>query len=367
MIPRRIKLGGFLCYKDEQEIGFEGSALWMLAGLNGSGKSTVFDAVTYALFGHHRGGATNAGELINKDSNALAVEFEFLVDGQPYQIRRTLRRDARGNPKGTQSVLRLDAASGRWVPVADASQADGLKAWVRDKIGLNYETFTSSVLLLQGKAEKLLDSKPSGRAEVLAGIVDLERFQKLHERADARRKALKSKLENLQGQSTGVPEVSDFELLAAENKIYDAEHARDTAVKEIDRLRNLEFSARRWVELRARLDGLKNRWEAAQTLIAESVAIEQAYTRLRELKDVIPHILVIQEKQLAVAESERNTGQLAALKDQSDARRAEIEQAADVARKKRAAHQKSLMQEEQRLKEVELQLRELAGQLGRVG
>src|SRR3712207_217129 len=75
MIPRRVRLGGFLCYKDEQEIAFDGSALWMLAGLNGSGKSTIFDAVTYALFGHHRGGATNAGELINKDSKALSVEF----------------------------------------------------------------------------------------------------------------------------------------------------------------------------------------------------------------------------------------------------------------------------------------------------
>ena len=44
-----------------------------------------------------------------------------------------------------------------------------------ENIGLNYDTFTSSVLLLQGKAEKLLDSKPEGRREVLASIVDLER------------------------------------------------------------------------------------------------------------------------------------------------------------------------------------------------
>src|SRR5262245_39833500 len=98
MIPRRIKLSGFLPYKDEQEIAFDGSSLWMLSGFNGSGKSTIFDAVTYALFGHHRGGATNAGELINKESKGLGVEFEFLAEGQPFQVRRTLRRDARGAP-----------------------------------------------------------------------------------------------------------------------------------------------------------------------------------------------------------------------------------------------------------------------------
>ena len=66
MIPQRIKLSGFLSYRDEQEIPFAGSAVWMLAGVNGSGKSSVFDAVTYAFFGHHRGGSQNAIELINK-------------------------------------------------------------------------------------------------------------------------------------------------------------------------------------------------------------------------------------------------------------------------------------------------------------
>src|SRR5262249_37793656 len=208
MIPRRVKLSGFLSYTDEQEVAFDGSSLWMLSGLNGSGKSSVFDAVTYALFGHHRGGSINAGELINKDSRALSVEFEFLVDGQPFQIRRPLRRDARGAPKGTQQVFRLDAASGKWAAVPDTNLSDGFKAWVRDKIGLDYVTFTSSVLLLQGRAEKLLDSTPKGRAEGLAGVVDLQRYQKLHEKGDTKRKPLQTKLEAGQGQNARRPEVA---------------------------------------------------------------------------------------------------------------------------------------------------------------
>src|SRR6188474_3348893 len=134
MIPLRVKLKGFLCYKDEQEVCFDGSSLWMLSGLNGSGKSTVFDAVTYALFGHHRGGASNAGELINKDSTDLHVEFDFLVDGHPFQVRRTLRRDAKGgSPKPTVSISRWDEAAKKWVPIPATTSADGFKAWVRDK------------------------------------------------------------------------------------------------------------------------------------------------------------------------------------------------------------------------------------------
>src|SRR3954449_3845643 len=105
MIPRRVCLRGFLCYREEQEIDFAGSTLWMLSGLNGSGKSAIFDAVTYALFGHHRGGATGAVELINKDSDTLAVEFEFLLDGHLCKAKRTLKRDTKGGARGTQQMF----------------------------------------------------------------------------------------------------------------------------------------------------------------------------------------------------------------------------------------------------------------------
>src|SRR5262249_51196207 len=120
MIPQRIKLKGFLCYKDEQEIAFDGSPLWMLSGLNGSGKSAVFDAMTFALFKQHRGGKTEFVELINKDSESLLVEFDFLLDGQAFRIKRTARRNSRGGAAAsTQQVFRRESGNGRgeWKPL----------------------------------------------------------------------------------------------------------------------------------------------------------------------------------------------------------------------------------------------------------
>src|SRR5437763_413246 len=104
MIPQRVKLKGFLCYKEEQEICFDGASLWLLAGGNGSGKSTVFDALTYALFGHHRGGSQDAHELINKDSDRALIEFDFSLDGHHYQVCRTLQRTKQSRGRGTQQV-----------------------------------------------------------------------------------------------------------------------------------------------------------------------------------------------------------------------------------------------------------------------
>src|SRR6516162_4309888 len=154
MIPKRIRLKGFLCYRDEQELGFDGATLWMLAGLNGSGKSAVFDALTFALFGQHRGGSAGAVDLITKGENGFAVDFEFILEGQTYQIHRTLRRRATGAASTQQISLWIN---GQWEPVPDTQQRKEFDKWIAQHVGLNYDTFTSSVLLLQGKAERLID------------------------------------------------------------------------------------------------------------------------------------------------------------------------------------------------------------------
>src|SRR5205807_929788 len=140
------------------------------------------------------------------------VEFDFTQDGEMYRARRTLQRDGKGGARGSQQVLRLQAGTngdaGKWAAVEDTNRKTEFDRWVREHIGLNFETFTSSVLLLQGKAEKLLDSTAKGRFEVLAGIVDLERYQKLHEKADGQRKGLKARAEVLKNQLLTLPEVS---------------------------------------------------------------------------------------------------------------------------------------------------------------
>src|SRR5262249_28527192 len=145
VIPQHIRLKGFLCYKEEQTIEFDGNAtLWMLSGLNGSGKSAIFDAVTYALFGHHRGGGQHAQALINKDSDSLLVEFDFLLDGKVYRAKRTLKRDNKGGARGTQQIFKFEPGRSAPSPVEDTGGKREFDRWIEDSIGLNYETFTSS-------------------------------------------------------------------------------------------------------------------------------------------------------------------------------------------------------------------------------
>lgn len=379
MIPQRVKLSGFLSYKDEQEVRFDGSPLWMLSGTNGSGKSSVFDAVTFALFGHHRGGSQGATELVNKESNTLVVEFDFTVEKQPYRIKRTVRRRTSG-VAGTQQVYRAVTSSAvakespgtgvpgvvEWEPVADTQLKTKFDAWVRETIGLDYETFTSSVLLLQGKSEKLLDSTPAGRAGVLARIVDLERYQKLHGKADDRRRDLKARLESLAGQLENIRVVPDDELASARDRISLAETTRGAALESIDALVAVELQARNWADKNKTLAAARAKLDQSESLLGSAVRVEREYARLRELRDVLPAVGVIVTERGRVGESERKSQRLTETRDAVADERRKTENAVDQTRKKLAALKKSLTESEAKQTSLNARLRELAGVIEKV-
>jgi DNA repair exonuclease SbcCD ATPase subunit len=365
LIPQRIRLKGFLSYKGEQEVTFDGSSLWMLSGMNGSGKSSVFDAVTYALFGHHRGGGLHAVELINKESEGLVVEFDFLRDGHSYRAKRTLKRDAKGGARGTQQILRFQpsALGGGWVAVEGTNQKREFDAWVEDTIGLTYETFTSSVLLLQGKAEKLLDSKPEGRREVLAGIVDLERYEKLHKRADDERRQSDAAQKLLQKKLEVLPDVTPEQIAAAEQGITSAEERRTAVRAEVERLQALEYQAREWVKLQARVAETAARWQQASALLGDAAAIESAAERLNDLRAMLPRMKDIHVQRGQAHQARQEMDRLTKARQEVQGELAKREHALKQARDKRSSLQTLITTDEARQRTIVARLRDLAAQV----
>ncbi len=367
MIPLRVKLKGFLCYKDEQEVSFDGSSLWMLSGLNGSGKSSIFDAVTYSLFGHHRGGSTGASELINKKSDSLEVEFDFLQEGQAFRVHRTLRRKARGGTSSTQQVYQRISCDGNgkygWEAVPDTTKRVDFDRWVRENIGLNYETFTSSVLLLQGKAEKLLDSAAKGRFEVLAGIVDLDRFRELAERSDEAKRVRDATVKSLRDRRAALPEVSAIDLNEAEVRVETVEADRKKAWDALQRWQTLEVQAKQFEEKQDRLTVLRKQLKETEALLAEADEIERDLNRLKELQAVLPVVEHVMGERGRIDDTKRKLGEL----DKHKCRIEETLQGQDAelekARKSRSQLEAAVERDEKRQRDVNGELRVVSGQL----
>ena len=286
MIPRRISLKGFLCYRDEQIIDFDAADLWVFTGRNGSGKSAVFDGMTYAFFNAHRGGKQNAASLIHTASDGLCVIFDFDLGGVTYQIRRSLTRGGRAE----RQLFRHDDENDDWRAVPETDSDKGLKEWVRRNLGLTFETFTASVLLMQGQAEKLLSPQNAERFEMLAGVIDLERFLRLHKAAEARKGLLKGRAKLLRIQASLATEVDPAAVENAVEATVQTARDRDAEFAERNHLHELLGHSREWAFLTEQRDEATRKRDLAMTLLSDSKAIQGALERLRELGAILPKL-----------------------------------------------------------------------------
>src|SRR6266536_874947 len=161
MIPLRLTLENFMCYREKTEIDFRGSIIWALCGHNGSGKSTIFDAMRYALYGEHRAGKQKIEALIHRSAtvaSSFTIEFDFAIGDNEYRVQRTYSQ----KKKGTMQAYYLAGPDAPTpgkpgpLPIAGTHMKDGFDIWVLKTIGLDERAFTVSVLLLQGQSDKLL-------------------------------------------------------------------------------------------------------------------------------------------------------------------------------------------------------------------
>ncbi|MCX6365150.1 MAG: SMC family ATPase [Armatimonadetes bacterium] len=196
MVPLRVRVKGFLSYRDEAVIDFNGRNLWMLSGRNGVGKSTIFDAITFALFGDGRFGGRVVEGYWNKEARAnkqdAVVEFDFDLAGTVYRAKRTF---------GSGSTYEIiDVAAGR--TLAGKGQKLDIKEWIGQNFPLNKETFELVALLKQGKADAFLDADAKIRRDFVDKVVGMAPYNTLKGLVADRAKKLEGQKAQLQGDVT---------------------------------------------------------------------------------------------------------------------------------------------------------------------
>src|SRR4030066_55330 len=123
MIPTRLALKNFMCYRDNvPPLSFDSIHVACLCGDNGNGKSALFDALTWALGGKPR--AKNDDDLIHLGQSEMEIELEFISSKQRYRV---LRKHAKKPSKARagQTVLELQIASnGAFSPISGNSKSE---------------------------------------------------------------------------------------------------------------------------------------------------------------------------------------------------------------------------------------------------
>ena len=187
MRPVRLEMEGFAAFRERAVVDFTGAEYFALVGPTGSGKSTVIDALTFALYGTvPRWDDRRAVALALAPSVVRGVvRLVFDVRGGRFVAVRELRRAARGgvnvkNARLERLLDRDDVDGDTEVLAADS----GVTKAVEELLGLPFEHFTSCVVLPQGEFAEFLHAKPGDRQAILTRLLGLGVYERIAREAN---------------------------------------------------------------------------------------------------------------------------------------------------------------------------------------
>ncbi|MUG90984.1 exonuclease subunit SbcC [Scytonema sp. UIC 10036] len=188
MIPRQLTLKNFLSYRDAI-LDFRGLHTACICGSNGAGKSSLLEAITWAMWGESR--AVSEDDVIHTGSKDVRVDFIFETNQQNYRVIRTRQR---GGNSGLE--FQIETPNG-FRPLT----GKGLRATqdiILEHIKLDYDTFINSAYLRQGRADEFMLKRPNERKEILAELLKLNQYDELEERAKDLSRQFKARAEELE-------------------------------------------------------------------------------------------------------------------------------------------------------------------------
>ncbi|WP_161952069.1 DNA double-strand break repair ATPase Rad50 [Thermoplasma sp. Kam2015] len=270
MIIDRIRLTNFLSHEDS-EIYFD-TGVNVIVGHNGAGKSSIVDAIRFALFGDRR--TKKIEDMIRKGAKNLEVEMEFRHAGHTYIIRRSITRRSK-NPESNAIVL-VDG-----YPIAqsvkDANDYIEKNIMIRGK-----DVFLNSVFSKQGEMDELISGDPAKRKQLLDEILEIDVLEETYDLLKEVINQMGSSITNLdylisenQSDEANVEryseEISTMEKRKAEELaiIEDLQKDRDAANDEYAKL-NKEL-----IELDTKIKAMKSDLQSAEEYEKKLAEIER--------------------------------------------------------------------------------------------
>ncbi|WP_164779766.1 AAA family ATPase, partial [Paenibacillus kobensis] len=199
MRPIKLRLTAFGPYRDGETIDFTelgDRRLFVISGNTGAGKTTIFDAICFALYGAASGEDRAEIRMLRShfadDETFTTVEFDFAVGKRSYRVVRQMAHKKAGNKSETPGKAELyETTSGELVPCVDRFMVTDVNAKLESIIGLTKDQFNQIVMLPQGEFRKLLTSDTENKEDILRRIFRTDLFRKLEERFQQQHRELK--------------------------------------------------------------------------------------------------------------------------------------------------------------------------------
>lgn len=251
MRPERLEMRGLASFRDATTLDFDGADLFVLAGPTGAGKSSVIDAIVFALYGSvpRYDDRRLVAPVITQGQLEARVRLTFSVEGRRYAATRVVRRTRTGATTKEARLEQLTATDDGDHAEVLAGTADELTSQVEQLLGLTFDHFTKTVVLPQGDFQEFLHAKPKDRQDLLVELLDLDVYRRVAQAARRRAEAADARvvalLDRLDTELAGATEEAVAEAARAVERLERAQRLVDEATPELARLEEAGRERRR--------------------------------------------------------------------------------------------------------------------------
>ncbi|AFZ54491.1 AAA family ATPase [Cyanobacterium aponinum] len=277
MIPRKLTLKNFLSYR-HAELDFTGLHTACICGANGAGKSSLLEAITWVVWGKTR--TASDDDLIHLGERETRVDFEFIYDEQHYRIIRTRQRK-NGSTLDFQIINEQGYKSIGGKGLRDTENK------IKECLKIDYDTFTNSAYLRQGRADEFMLRSPSERRKILADLLKLDQYENLANEAKELARDFKIKAEeisrNLEENKEKLEEKQSFHIAIDETEKELAYFQKKQTVNQ-EELQTIQLLNNQRSSLKQRYDWQQNQ---VQTIAKKIQQLQQEKADLeQEIKKI---------------------------------------------------------------------------------
>ncbi|MFQ4138998.1 AAA family ATPase [Nodosilinea sp. PGN35] len=292
MKPIELTLTGFTSFREKTRIDFSKLDIFSITGPTGAGKSSILDAITYAIYGkvsRLQGlREQSAKQLCSQGRNSLTVQLLFQARGETYRITRSWKKKGKS---GAENVYQAERRNGEiWELLSkDKEEASSL-------IGMTFETFTRVVLLPQGKFSDFLHSSSGDRQEIIKSLIpDFALLELMQAKARDKSNALYRALSQLDGRADSLYVPPKEEIIQRQNLEQELKSKFVQIQSDYKEIQNDYFSKQKLLQNLERLEVLRTEYNE---LSSNQIKIELIRGKIRNLeaaKRILNRYLALEE------------------------------------------------------------------------
>lgn len=289
MIPIQLTVEGLYSYRERQTIDFRNlteAGLFGIFGAVGSGKSSVLEAISFALYGETERlnmRDKRAYNMMNLKSNTSYIEFDFInYENKLFRATRDFRRNSKKfEDVKPYSVVFYENIDGKWIPL-DHSNAEQI-------IGLSYSNFKRTIIIPQGQFKEFLELGAADRTNMMKEIFSLQRYD-LQNNVSVLNARNRSELDQLEGQLKGFEEINEEKIQLQKNlleeeqkKLAQANEKFEKVSQVYQQLKNLKTDFESLKQNREKFNTLSEQKPQMDALEAQSELYERTFRTFNPL------------------------------------------------------------------------------------